>query len=383
MKMDRPRILVVDDDPVNRMFLTKLVEKEGYLPSTAANGRIACEMLEEHDVDVILLDIEMPEMDGFGVLEHVQQNTRTRHIPVIMISAIEDIDSVVKAINMGATDYIPKPANKVLLRARVDACLNWKRIHDLEQDRMRDTFARFVPASIVDEVLLQADENLNLGGERRVATILFADLRGFTSWAEENPPDIVIRTLNRYLGSMSDVILDHGGTLVSYLGDGIMAAFGAPIEQEYHADLALAAARMMATEVLSDFNSWMLAEELGRGFKVGIGLNSGQVMSGTVGSERRLEYAAVGDTTNTAARLEQLTKEIPYALLLSNETYTMLTTDFQDLDFIGEVPLRGKRSSVGVWGGLPSAPHDAHHHDEPIDSRVQASVHPFSRAARS
>ncbi|MFI9330258.1 response regulator [Kitasatospora sp. NPDC052868] len=375
MKMDRPRILVVDDDPVNRMFLTKLVEKEGYIPSTAANGRIACDVLEEQDVDVILLDIEMPEMDGFGVLKHVQSNARTRHIPVIMISANDDIESVVKAIDLGATDYIPKPANKVLLRARLDACLNWKRIHDLEQGRMRDTFARFVPASIVDELLLQADENLNLSGERRIATILFADLRGFTSWAEENPPDVVIRTLNRYLGSMSDVILDHGGTLVSYLGDGIMAAFGAPIEQEYHADLALAAARMMATEVLSDFNAWMLAEDLGPGFRVGIGINSGQVMSGTVGSERRLEYAAVGDTTNTAARLEQLTKEVPYSLLLSNETYAMLTTDYTSLIFIGDVPLRGKRSPTGLWGGLPSSTPEPDH-PEPPSNRVQTAVQP-------
>ncbi|MEV7779507.1 adenylate/guanylate cyclase domain-containing protein [Kitasatospora sp. NPDC088351] len=350
MRLDRPCVLVVDDDPVNRMFLIRLVEREGYLTLAAKNGRVACDLLAENDVDVILLDIEMPEMDGFGVLERVQQDTRTRHIPVIMISAIEDIDSVVKAIGLGATDYIPKPANKILLRARMDASLNRKRIHDLEQERVRSIFGRFVPTAIVDKVLLQAGEDLRLKGEKCVATIMFADLRGFTSWAEDSSPDLVINALNYYLGSMSDVILDHGGTLVSYMGDGIMAAFGAPIEEECHADLALAAARMMAQEALLDFNTWLKREGLGTGFRIGIGLNSGPVMSGTVGSERRLEYAAVGDTTNTASRLEQMTKEVPHAILISNETYAMLSRHSDDLVFVGEISLRGKRSSVGVWG---------------------------------
>ena len=143
---------------------------------------------------------------------------------------------------------------------------------------------------------------------------MFSDLRGFTSFAETLEPATVIGALNRYLTAMSEAILDHGGTLVAYMGDGIMAVFGAPLAQDDHADRALAAARDML-ERLEGFNEWLRQEGLHEGFKMGIGLNSGQVMSGHVGSERRLEYTALGDTTNTAARLEGMTKGTPLPAL--------------------------------------------------------------------
>ena len=169
-------------------------------------------------------------------------------------------------------------------------------------------FSRFVPETVVDQVLARTDGDLRLGGVSLEGTVMFTDLRGFTTFAEALPPARVIECLNRYLDEMSDAILAHGGTLVSYMGDGIMAVFGAPIEQADHADRALAAAREMLDERLPTFNAWLRENELSEGFQMGIGLNSGQVMSGNVGSERRLEYTAIGDTTNTAARLEGMTK---------------------------------------------------------------------------
>ena len=153
---------------------------------------------------------------------------------------------------------------------------------------------------------------------------MFSDLRGFTSFAEKMPVDQVIEVLNRYLTEMSDAILDHGGTLVAYMGDGIMAVFGAPVEQPDHADRALAAAREMLGPRLERFNEYLRGEGLGEGFRMGIGLNSGQVMSGNVGSERRLEYTAIGDTTNTAARLEGMTKGTPHMLFAAESTVAML-----------------------------------------------------------
>ena len=138
-----------------------------------------------------------------------------------------------------------------------------------ERQRTRDVFARFVPESVVDEVLERADDDLRLGGVRRESTVLFSDLRGFTSFAEALEPDRVIEVLNHYLGEMSDAILDHGGTLVAYMGDGIMAVFGAPIEQPDHADRALAAARGDAGPRLKAFNEWMQSEGIGRGLPHG------------------------------------------------------------------------------------------------------------------
>ena len=172
-------------------------------------------------------------------------------------------------------------------------------------------------------MLSQTGEGLRLGGERRIATVLFSDLRGFTSYAETLPPATVISVLNRYLTLMSDVILDNGGTLVAYMGDGIMAVFGAPIEMDDHADRALRTARHMTGPALQEFNQWMRDQGVGEGFRMGVGLMSGEVMSGNVGSERRLEYTAIGDTTNTAARLEGMTKGQPYMVFVSGTTVKM------------------------------------------------------------
>jgi adenylate cyclase len=216
-----------------------------------------------------------------------------------------------------------------------------------EREQVRNAFGRFVPESVVDQVLDQA-EGLRLGGVRREGTVMFSDLRGFTSFAEHLDPGEVIDILNRYLTDMGDAILDHGGTLVSYMGDGIMAVFGAPIEQVDHADRALGAACEMLTR-LDSFNAWLREQGHGDGFKMGIGLNSGPVMSGNVGSERRLEYTAIGDTTNTAARLEGMTKGTSHQLFLANSTKELLRTDAGDLVPVGEFEVRGRQSAITLW----------------------------------
>ncbi len=216
-----------------------------------------------------------------------------------------------------------------------------------EREQARDAFARFVPETVVDQVLADAD-GVRLGGVRRAATVLFSDLRGFTSFSETLEPEQVIDALNRYLTAMSEAILDHGGTLVAYMGDGIMAVFGAPLQQDDHADRALEASRDML-ERLQGFNGWLREQGLHDGFKMGIGLNSGPVMSGNVGSERRLEYTALGDTTNTAARLEGMTKGTPHQLYVSDTTYQTLTRPAQDLIQVGEAEVRGRKAKVQLW----------------------------------
>jgi adenylate cyclase len=218
-----------------------------------------------------------------------------------------------------------------------------------ERERVKDLFGRFVPESVVGEVLEQAD-GARLGGVAREATVMFSDLRGFTSFAEGLDPDRVITILNRYLTAMvDDAILLHGGTLVDYMGDGIMAVFGAPIQTEDHAERALAAARDKLRE-LTKFNEW-LHEEMGidKSFQMGIGLNSGRVMSGNVGSERRLAYTAIGDTTNTAARLEAMTKGTPYMLFLAESTRASLSEDPDDLVYVDDFEVRGREQKVKIW----------------------------------
>ena len=208
------------------------------------------------------------------------------------------------------------------------------------RERMRGAFARFVPAQIVDDVIERTGDDYRLTGDRLEATVLFCDLRGFTSLAESLDAERVIEVLDRYLTEMSDAILDADGTVVSYMGDGIMAVFGAPIADDAHAAKALAAAREMIGPRLEAFNAWLAAEGVAAdGVRMGIGLASGPVMSGSVGSDRRLEYAAVGDTTNLAARLEAATKDSDFDVLVSAATRELAGAD---LPSAGTVTVRGR-----------------------------------------
>jgi adenylate cyclase len=342
-------ILVVDDDPLNRKLLTASLEHQGHRTSSAADGATALAMLAEDPPDVVLLDLVMPGMDGMEVLERIKGDDALRHLPVIVISGVDDAESVVRCIEMGAEDFLPKPFDPVILRARVNAGLNRKRLHDLDRERVHSVFARFLPESVAAALLDRTDGDTTIPGESLTGTVMFGDLRGFTTFAETRPADQVIEVLNRYLGLMTDAVLDHGGTLVDYMGDGVMAAFGAPIPTDDHADLAVAAARSMTTEKLSEFNGWLETAGIADGFRMGIGLNSGPVMSGSVGSERRQEYAVIGDTVNTASRIEGLTKETLYAVLLAEGTYTSLRST-EGLVFVDEFEIRGRRSRIKVWG---------------------------------
>jgi adenylate cyclase len=228
-----------------------------------------------------------------------------------------------------------------------------------ERQRVRFTFSRFVPEDVVDQVLAEGEGELQLGGVRRESTVLFSDLRGFTSYSESREPGEVVEVLNVYLGEMTDAIMDHGGTLVSYIGDGIMAVFGAPIEQPDHADRAIAAAQEMLEVRLPAFCKWMQSTGHGEGFRMGIGLNSGDVMSGQVGSERRREYTTIGDTTNTASRLEGMTKNSGHSIFIADSTRAARQKDEPELIDVGELEVRGREHPLQVWSLPDGKPAEA------------------------
>jgi adenylate cyclase len=217
-----------------------------------------------------------------------------------------------------------------------------------ERERVRDVLGRIVNDSVADQ-LLGDDRTLRLGGKDAECTVLFSDLRGFTAYSESQPPTRVIDVLNRYHTEMEDALFNHGGTLISYMGDGIMAVFGAPVEQDDHADRALACAREMLDERLPRFNEWMRSEGLGDGFRVGIGLNSGPVLAGQIGSERRFEYTTIGDTVNTASRLEGMTKGTPHMVFAADSVRQHLRRPAEDLVLVDELEVRGRQARVKVW----------------------------------
>jgi adenylate cyclase len=219
-----------------------------------------------------------------------------------------------------------------------------------EHQRVRDTFSRFVDDAVIEDVLAHAGDDLRFGGEEKVCTVMFCDLRGFTSFSETLGAAKVIEIVNHYLDQMTEAIMEAGGTLVSYMGDGIMAVFGAPLSQEDHADRALRAAREMMLVRLPGFNQWIREQGLGPGeFRMGIGLNTGTVMAGNVGSARRVEYSAIGDTTNTASRLEGMTKGTEHMLFMAEATIELLLEPPGDLLAVGEFEIRGRQAKMRVW----------------------------------
>jgi adenylate cyclase len=247
----------------------------------------------------------------------------------------------------------------------------------IERARVHDLFSRFVPADVVDQVVASAGDNLRLGAVERECTVLFSDLRGFTSFSEKLPATRVIEVVNCYLNEMTEAILDAGGTLISYMGDGIMAVFGAPLEQPDHADRALRAAREMLDVRLARFNTWIAGQGHSHAFAMGVGLNSGPVMAGNIGSEQRVEYTALGDTTNTASRLEGMTKGSGHMLFVSDSTRQSMRSSPADLVLVGEFEVRGRTETMTVWTldgggqGLSDTPRVEGHTDRAADPEPQ------------
>jgi class 3 adenylate cyclase len=332
-------ILVVDDNRLNRLMLARGLEQQGHQVSFAENGRQALAMLSDHPVDLILLDIEMPEMNGYEVLAQLTADSRWRDLPVIMISAVDEIDSVVKCIEMGAEDYLTKPFNPVLLKARVDACLEKKRL----RDKQRELFRKFASDEVAEELL---NSDFSLGGRRVEATVLFSDIRSFTTITESQSPEDTIDLLNAYFSLMIDAITGEGGIVNQMVGDGLMCIFGAPLPLPDHRQRAVRAALQMM-ELLDLFNQEQTL--LGRvPIRIGIGIASGLVIAGYVGTQRRVTYTCIGDTVNLAARLESHTKVIGEPILIEENTRLGLDPAIPIVPQ-GKVKLKGKTRPVQVF----------------------------------
>ena len=332
-------MLVVDDNRVNRLLLTRALQRHGHRVSNAENGRIAMEMLRSERFDILLLDIDMPEMNGFEVLEALLVDNNLREIPVVMTSASDELDRVVKCIEMGAEDYLVKPLNPILLRARVNASLEKKRLRD-EQRRLFHTFAT---PEVAEELLR---EGFSLGGKFVTASVMFADIRSFTSISENQNPADTIEMLNEYFALMFDAITSHHGTVNQMEGDGFMAIFGAPVQLENHQVHAVNAALEMI-ELLKVFNEQRAARKKSE-LQVGIGIATGSVIAGYTGTEHRATYTCVGDAVNVAARMENHTKVAGRPILIDQYTTEGLSEDVK-IEMLGPVMFKGKKQPVHIF----------------------------------
>jgi class 3 adenylate cyclase len=308
------RILAVDDTPENLELLTRYLTRSGHEVLAAASGAEALELLGSHSIDTVLLDLIMPGMDGSEVLTRIKENAAWRAIPVIVISGRQDMEGIIACIEAGADDYLFKPFNPVLLQARIKAGLERKRWHDREEQYrqqlersekfIRATFGRYVSDEVVAN-LLEEPEGLELGGDLREVTILMSDIRQFSTICETLEPENVMRMLNTYLGTMSEIIIQHQGTIDEFIGDGILAIFGAPITREDDADRAVQCALHMQ-DAVQDINREYTSAGLPE-IELGIGVNTGAVIAGNMGSEKRSKYGIVGHQVNLTARIESRT----------------------------------------------------------------------------
>ncbi|HEX9013834.1 MAG TPA: adenylate/guanylate cyclase domain-containing response regulator [Anaerolineaceae bacterium] len=333
------RLLVVDDNKVFRLLLARSLEQQGHTVTMIENGARALDLLQAEKFDLVLLDIQMPEMDGYQVLERLSADANLRDIPVIVTSALEEMDGVARCIEMGAEDYLTKPPNPVLLRARINSSLEKKRLRDEQKELVR----KFATSAVAEDL---QNKGFALGGQCVEATAMFSDIRSFTTIAESQTPAETIELLNTYYTLMFEAIGGKGGIVNQMVGDGLMAIFGAPVPLADRCQAAVLAALEMI-EMIELFNFDQAAQHKVQ-IRIGIGIASGPVIAGYTGTLQRATYTCVGDTVNLAARLESHTKVVGQPILIDEATRGGLTPSLK-VEEQGQVMLKGKTQEVRIF----------------------------------
>ena len=341
--------LVVDDSAVNRMLLSRHLASIGISSREADDGAAALAALRDGagDVAVVLLDVMMPGMDGYETLAAIKSDEALRHVPVIMVSAVDELDSVARCIELGAADYLPKPFNPVILGARVRASLADKRLRDAEVEharrqaalldtieRQKDELSRFLSPQVAALVSSPEGEQL-LAGHRREATAVFCDLRGFTAFSDSAEPEEVLGVLREYHAMMGVQIVEHGGTLEHFAGDGMMVFFNDPVPQPDHVARAVRMAMAMRESFGTVASRW---SKLGFELGLGIGIATGYATLGRIGFEGRYDYGMVGAAVIVASRLSSAAEA---GQILLNPRAHAAVEDLVQTEPVGDLSLKG------------------------------------------
>jgi len=361
----RDVILVVDDNEDNRDMLARRLRRQGYEVLTAAGGSAALTALAGAPVDLVLLDVMMPDLDGYAVLQRLKADPTLRDIPVLMISALDELDSVVRCIQLGAEDYLGKPFDPVLLQARIGACLEKKRLHDQEARHRRElaewnqTLEQRVAEQVAQlerlgrlkrffspqlaELIVAGGADDPLKTHRREVTVVFVDLRGFTAFAETAEPEEVMGVLREYHAEMGRLILAHEGTLERFTGDGMMIFFNDPVEIPNPAERAIRMAVAMRDLLAGLAARW---RKRGWDLALGVGIAQGYATIGAIGFEGRLDYGAIGTVTNLAARL---CGEAAGGQILISARAAAAVEGMIEAEDVGPLTLKGLARPVPIW----------------------------------
>jgi len=341
---DRPPVvLVADDDKDIRELLQAYLEASGCRVITASNGIGALEVATRQNVDLALLDISMPGKSGLEVCRAMRAERRTQLIPVMIVTAHNS--ERLEAIDAGADEFLSKPMDSVILLTSARSLLRLRKLHlELEQSNelLARALHRFVSKEVAETVLSEPERYLRLGGENRTVSVLFADLKGFVRYTENHSAGEVVAALNGVFPILTEAVFAHGGTFDKFIGDAVMAFFGAPVPQPDNARRAVEAARDMQRAFAEK------APELGLGsgeIALGIGVHTGEVIVGNIGSDSVMDYTVVGDAVNIAQRLQE--ESWPGQILVSRATYE--AAGRPPGRTLGEKQLSGRAGRVAVY----------------------------------
>ena len=299
---ERGRILIVDDEPLNVDLLEQELELLGHDTIAASDGAAALQILARQPLDLMLLDIMMPQLDGYEVLARIKSDVELRHVPVIMISALDQLESVVRCIELGAEDYLPKPFEPILLKARIGACLEKKRWHDREVAYRREIERERERADRLLHVILPAPAVVELKASDRIAprryedvAVMFADIVDFTAYCETHAAEEVVANLDRLAADCEALMSAHGLEKIKTIGDGFVTTGNLlqPLDDPVMASVRCALA--MVTTAAANPAKW----------KLRIGIHVGPVVAGIVG-QSKFSFDLWGDAVNVAARLSGL-----------------------------------------------------------------------------
>jgi class 3 adenylate cyclase len=340
--------LAVDDNKQNLTLLQAALRAEAYEVIMAADGLTALKLIDSAAPDLVLLDVMMPGMSGYDVCRNIRVNEATRLLPVVMLTALNDVADRIRGIEAGADDFLSKPFNREELLTRVKSLLRIKTLYDdieTKNHLLRTLFGRYVSSDLAAEIVADPGRHLKLGGEKREVTVLFGDLRGFTPLAESLDPQDVVEILNVYLNRVIDAVFEFGGTLDKFRGDGFMVFFGAPIPRE---DDPLNAVRCALT--IQDKLKGVTFEKFpDLRLHMGVGINTGIVIAGNIGSERRSDYTVIGNEVNIAQRFEA--NAGPGQILITGNTYDRVKDAVQVRE-LGALRVAGKHESVIAYDVL-------------------------------
>jgi class 3 adenylate cyclase len=338
------RVLLVDDTPTNLAVLKEALASENYKLAFANSGEKALEIIPKLLPNLILLDIMMPGIDGYETCTRLKQNPKTKDIPIIFITAKKETDDIIKGFQVGGVDYITKPFQQEEVCARIKNHLELQFLRKQNEEKMKATMSRYMGSELVDTLMENGKEMM--GTSKHDVTILFSDIRRFTSIAEELGVDETVQLLKEYFSLMVDCIHKEKGMLDKFIGDAVMAVYGAPIPLMDHADRGVTSAISMI-KTLNKFNFDRKAS--GKiPLEIGIGLNSAPVISGNIGSAERMDYTVIGDGVNTAARIESSCKYYGTSILICEYTVKGLKGQYQ-LRELDRVYFKGKAKPRRVF----------------------------------